>query len=81
MLQLVMQYVVNLTMGLISAMIIFLWRVGSLCFAYGESFFSGLAFFGLVATATVSVVSGYLGLLGGGVAVGVRHIARTEAKP
>jgi len=76
--QLIFQYVMNLSVGLISAMCIFLYNVGTLTYAYGESLFSGVAFFLLVATTVVSVIFTYLGLLTGGVVVGTSYVLKKE---
>ncbi len=68
------------TLGLISAMFIFLWNVGSLCYAYGEGLVSGVAFFLLVAVTCVSVVGSYLFALGGTVAVGANYVVKQEQR-
>lgn len=79
-LQIVFQYLVNLTMGLISAMFIFLWNVGSLCYLYGESLLSGVAFFALVAVTCVSVTATYLGAIGSVVTLGASAVLKEERK-
>jgi len=61
-----------------SAMFLFLWKTGELCFAYGESLFSGLAFFSLVAVSCISVMMTFFTVIGGGVAMGVRHVVKKE---
>lgn len=76
--QLIMQYLSNLTVGLISAMCFFLYRVGWLVYAYGENMFTGLVFFGLVVIAVLSVVGTYVGALGGTVLLGTRYVVRKE---
>ncbi|CAD7926316.1 unnamed protein product [Amoebophrya sp. A120] len=77
-LQLIFQYLTNLTVGMMSAMFIFLWQVGALVYNYGENFVSGTAFFGLVAVSCISVVTTYLGLLGGAVVGGVTYVVNKE---
>jgi len=79
-LQIIFQYVMNLSIGLISAMFIFLWNVGSLCYAYGEGLVSGVAFFLLVAVTCVSVVGSYLFALGGTVAAGATYVVKQEQR-
>ncbi len=49
-----------------------------MCFSYGENLISGLAFFGLVTLCCLSVVGTYIGLLGGGVAVGAKYVVQKE---
>ena len=58
-LQLVFQYVANLTVGLIAAMLFFLYTVGQLVMNYGEGLVSGLLFFFLVFVSCLSVVFTY----------------------
>ncbi|CAK0820578.1 unnamed protein product [Prorocentrum cordatum] len=69
-LKLVMQYVVNLSMGLVGAFFYFLHNLYLLIVSYGASFLSGLAFFLLAAVAAMSVVGTYIGGMIGGVAAG-----------
>ncbi|CAE8742382.1 unnamed protein product [Polarella glacialis] len=71
-LRLVIQYVANLTMGLIGAFFYFVYNVYCLILSYGSSFMSGLAFLLLAAVAGLSMVATYLGSMyavvaGGGV--------------
>ncbi|CAD7957281.1 unnamed protein product [Amoebophrya sp. A25] len=77
-LQIIFQYLTNLTIGMISAMFIFLTNVAYLVYNYGESFLSGIAFFALVVVSCVAVVSTYLGVLGGAVVGGVTYVVNKE---
>eukprot|EP00913_Durusdinium_trenchii_P003072 g2840.t1 len=76
----IMQYVVNLTMGLIGAFGFFLYNMYYLILSYGASFFSGLAFFLLATVAGLSLLSTYLcslyAVVAGGGAMIVQQAAR-----
>ncbi|CAK9067179.1 unnamed protein product [Durusdinium trenchii] len=79
----IMQYVVNLTMGLIGAFGFFLYNMYYLILSYGASFFSGLAFFLLATVAGLSLLSTYLcslyAVVAGGGAMIVQQAARHAA--
>jgi len=77
-LQIMFQYLANLTVGMMSAMFFFLMSVISLVRQYGESFVSGVAFFGLVACAVCSVVGTYLGAIGGTMTLGAKYVVKVE---
>jgi len=77
---LVAQYVVNLTVGLMTALIFFMTSVGSLCYGYGESLFSGVAFFSLVFCAVCATFVSYMLLVGGVCAGGVYVVQKQEMK-
>merc|ERR1719341_813364 len=79
-LKLVMQYVINLTMGLIGAFFFFIYNVYSLIVSYGESAISGLAFFLLVMVAGVATVGTYLIAIYGTVAGGGLFLVKQAAK-
>lgn len=79
-LQLVAQYMANLTVGLCMSMFFFLSSVVSLIYGYGESLISGILFFGLVFCAVMSTVGTYLTVLGGTVAAGTHYVAIKEAQ-
>lgn len=79
-LQLVFQYLVNLTMGLVGAFFFFVYNVYSLICAYGEPALSGVAFFLLVVVAGVATVGTYLGAIFGGVAGGGLFLMKQAAK-
>lgn len=79
-LKLVMQYIVNLTMGLIGALFFFIYNVYALICAYGESAMSGLAFFLLVVVASLATVSTYLFAIYGTVAGGGLFLIKQAAK-
>lgn len=79
-LQLVFQYLVNLTMGLIGAFFFFVYNVYSLICAYGEPALSGVAFFLLVVVAGIATVGTYLGAIFGGVAGGGLFLVKQAAK-
>merc|ERR1712241_742356 len=68
--QLVVRYVINLTMGLIGAFFFFLYNVYCLIVSYGEPALSGLAFMLLATIAGLTTVGTYLGLVFGTVAGG-----------
>lgn len=79
----IMQYVVNLTMGLIGAFGFFLYNMYCLIVSYGASFLSGLAFFLLAAVAGLSLLSTYLcslyAVVAGGGAMLIQQAARHAA--
>ncbi|CAJ1330604.1 unnamed protein product [Effrenium voratum] len=81
--RLVMQYVVNLTMGLIGAFGFFMYSMYGLIVSYGASFMSGLAFFLLATVAGLSMLSTYLcslyAVVAGGGAMLVQQAARHAA--
>lgn len=79
-LKLVLQYVVNLTMGLIFSLCFFIYNTYCLVVAYGESFMSGLAFFLLVVVASVATVGSYLGAIYGTVVGGGVYLVKQAAK-
>merc|ERR1719401_470323 len=79
-LQLVMQYIVNLTMGLIGAFVFFIYNVYNLIVSYGEPALSGVAFFLLVMVAGMSTVGTYLVAIYGTVAGGGLYIMKQAAK-
>lgn len=79
-LKIVMQYVMNLTVGLVGAFFFFVYNVYSLVVAYGESFFSGLAFFLLVLVAGTATVGTYLVAIYGTVAGGGLYLVQQAAK-
>ncbi len=76
--QIMMQYVVNLTVGMLSAMVFFLMNVASLIYSYGEGLASGFMFFGLVFCATMATVGSYLAVIGGTMTVGTRYVIKKE---
>mmetsp|Transcript_73947 Transcript_73947/g.154121 ORF Transcript_73947/g.154121 Transcript_73947/m.154121 type:complete len:293 (+) Transcript_73947:87-965(+) len=69
-LQLVVQYVINLTIGLAGAMFYFAYSAYQLIVAYGEPAMSGLAFFLLVMVSGMALVGTYLMAITGTVAGG-----------
>mmetsp|Transcript_27052 Transcript_27052/g.62533 ORF Transcript_27052/g.62533 Transcript_27052/m.62533 type:complete len:296 (+) Transcript_27052:77-964(+) len=79
-LQMVLRYVGNLTIGLISAMFYFIYATYSLVVAYGSSAASGLSFFLLVVVASLSVVGTYLLAIYGTVAGGGVFLVKQMAK-
>merc|ERR1719215_698614 len=79
-LKLVLQYVVNLTMGLIFSLAFFIYNTYCLVVAYGESFMSGLAFFLLVVVASAATVGTYLGAIYGTVVGGGVYLVKQAAK-
>mmetsp|Transcript_47218 Transcript_47218/g.86686 ORF Transcript_47218/g.86686 Transcript_47218/m.86686 type:complete len:297 (-) Transcript_47218:79-969(-) len=79
-LQMVLKYVGNLTIGLISAMFYFIYATYSLVVAYGSTAASGFAFFLLVVVASLSVVGTYLLAIYGTVAGGGVFLLKQAAK-
>jgi len=79
-LKLVMQYVINLTMGLVGAFFFFLYNVYALICSYGEPTLSGIAFFLLVLVAGVATVGTYLVAIYGTIAGGGVYLVKQAAK-
>ncbi|CAE7941693.1 CFDP1, partial [Symbiodinium sp. KB8] len=81
--RLVMQYVVNLTLGLIGAFCYFLYNMYLLIVSYGSSVLSGVAFFLLATVAGLSMLTTYLGgmyaVVAGGGAMIIQQAARHAA--
>uniref|UniRef100_A0A6V0BYT1 Uncharacterized protein n=1 Tax=Zooxanthella nutricula TaxID=1333877 RepID=A0A6V0BYT1_9DINO len=81
--KLVLQYVVNLTIGLVGSFFYFMYNVYFLIMSYGAPLLSGLGFFLLTVVAGMSVLSAYLGCLYGAVAGGgmmlMQHAVRQAA--
>merc|ERR1719183_1352851 len=69
-LRIVLQYIVNLTFGLIGGFISFLYNMYWLIVSYGSTFFSGLAFFLLAVVAGLSMLASYLTMMYAAVAGG-----------
>jgi len=78
--QIMFQYLANLTVGLLSAMFFFLMSVVSLIRNYGEGFVSGVAFFGLVVCAVCATVGTYLTAIGGTMTIGAKYVIKKEAE-
>jgi len=78
--KLLMQYIVNLTMGIIGAFVFFVYNVYTLVVSYGESAVSGLAFFLLVVVAGMATVGTYLVAIYGTVAGGGIFLLKQAAK-
>lgn len=79
-LKLLMQYIVNLTMGLVGALFFFVYDVYQLIVSYGERTLSGLAFFLLVLVAAMATVGTYLFAIYGTVAGGGIYLLKQAAK-
>eukprot|EP00444_Apocalathium_aciculiferum_P009521 CAMPEP_0183387120 /NCGR_PEP_ID=MMETSP0370-20130417/2919_1 /TAXON_ID=268820 /ORGANISM="Peridinium aciculiferum, Strain PAER-2" /LENGTH=319 /DNA_ID=CAMNT_0025565611 /DNA_START=92 /DNA_END=1049 /DNA_ORIENTATION=+ len=79
-LQLVLQYIMNLTVGLVGACFYFAYNVYTLIVSYGEPALSGIAFFLLVMVAGVSLVGTYLMAIYGTVAGGGLFLVKQAAK-
>merc|ERR1719281_2054292 len=79
-LKVVMQYIVNLTMGLIGAFFFFMYNVYTLVCSYGEPALSGIAFFLLVLVAGMATVGTYLFAIYGAVAGGGLYVVKQAAK-
>mmetsp|Transcript_77087 Transcript_77087/g.195666 ORF Transcript_77087/g.195666 Transcript_77087/m.195666 type:complete len:303 (-) Transcript_77087:51-959(-) len=81
--KLVLQYVINLTMGLVGAFFYFVYNVYTLVMSYGATVLSGFAFFLLTLVAGVAMISSYLGMIYGVVAGGgmlmLQHAVRQAA--
>jgi len=76
----VMQYIINLTMGLIGAFFFFIYNAYTLVVSYGEPALSGIAFFLLVLVAGVATVGSYLCAIYGTVAGGGLYLVKQAAK-
>mmetsp|Transcript_23310 Transcript_23310/g.50757 ORF Transcript_23310/g.50757 Transcript_23310/m.50757 type:complete len:314 (+) Transcript_23310:65-1006(+) len=76
----ILQYLANLTFGLVGAFGFFLYNMYCLIVSYGASFFSGLAFFLLATVAGLSMLSTYLCSLYAVVAGGGVMIMQQAAK-
>lgn len=75
-----MQYIMNLTVGLMGAFVFFIINVYHLIVSYGESTLSGLAFFLLVLVAGLATVGTYLFAIYGTVAGGGLFLLKQAAK-
>jgi len=78
--KLAMQYIINLTLGLMGAFCFFIYNVYTLIVSYGEPMLSGLAFFLLVLVAGVATVGSYLFAIYGTVAGGGIYLLQQAAK-
>lgn len=78
--KLIIQYVVNLTMGLIGAFVYFMYNLYCLIISYGSSVLSGLAFFLLAIMAGLSMLATYLGAMYGAVVGGGVLLLQQAAK-
>jgi len=79
-LKLLMQYIINLTMGLIGAFFFFIYNVYHLIVSYGEPTLSGIAFFLLVLVSGMATVGTYLFAIYGTVAGGGIYLLKKAAK-
>jgi len=79
-LKLVLQYAVNLTLGLFGAFFCFVYHVYLLITSYGSSLLSGFAFLLLAAVAGASLVASYLGLVYGAIAGGGMVFMQQQAR-
>merc|ERR1719245_1748205 len=79
-LKLVLQYIMNLTLGLIGAFCFFIYNVYQLIVSYGEPTMSAISFFLLVLVAGVATVGTYLVAIYGTVAGGGLYLIKTAAK-
>jgi len=79
-LKLVVQYAVNLTMGLVFAMMYFFYNVYTLIVSYGEPAMSGMAFFLLVVVSGMATVGTYLIAIYGTIAGGGLFLVKQAAK-
>lgn len=77
--KLVMQYIINLTFGLICSLFIFLYTLYGLIISYGESMLSGLAFFLVVLIAGTATLATYLFAIYGTVLGGGYYLAKQAA--
>lgn len=80
MMKILMQYIINLTMGLIGAFFFFMYSAYTLVVSYGEPALSGIAFFLLVLVAGVATVGSYLCAIYGTVAGGGLYLVKQAAK-
>lgn len=79
-LKLVLQYIMNLTLGLIGAFCFFIYNVYQLIVSYGEPTMSAISFFLLVLVAGVATVGTYLVAIYGTVAGGGLYLVKQAAK-
>lgn len=79
-LKIVMQYIINLSMGLVGAFFFFIYNVYYLVISYGETAISGIAFFLLVLVAGMATVGTYLFAIYGTVAGGGLYLVKQAAK-
>ena len=78
--QIILQFLVNLSVGLISSLVIFLVDAWSIITSYGPSFFSSVALFLLVVVASSSIVATAIVGLFGGLTGGVYLMIRNAEK-
>eukprot|EP01083_Nonionella_stella_P001124 3266_1 len=82
--RLVMNMLINLTFGMIYAVIAFLWRLWDLIWSYGPSLLEGTSFFMLAALASVSCITSVLvgayGTVGVGAYVGIRNLVMRQER-
>lgn len=78
--KIVMQYIINLTMGLTGAFFFFIYNVYTLIISYGENFSSGLSFFLLVLVAGMATIGSYLFAIYGTVIGGGVYLVKQAAK-
>merc|ERR1719313_1239834 len=79
-LKLVMQYVINLTLGLVGAFVYFVYAVYGLVVSYGEPALSGISFFLLVLVAGAATLGTYLFAIYGTVVGGGIYLVKEAAK-
>merc|ERR1719213_967518 len=79
--KLFIQYLSNLTIGLISATVYFCYEVYSLVTTYGPSAFSGILFFLLACCAGIAMTTTILGGIFGSVGGGVYYMASRAGMP
>lgn len=79
-LKLVMQYIINLTLGLCGAFVYFIYSVYYLIQSYGEPTLSGIAFFLLVLVTGMATLGSYLAAIYGTVVGGGVYLVKQAAK-
>lgn len=74
--QLVFRFIVNLTLGIVIALGMFLISVVGVIYSYGPNIISGIAFYLLLASAVASVVASFFGGVVAAVALGVAALPK-----
>jgi hypothetical protein len=78
--QLFLRFVVNLTVGLVTSVFIFLLSAIQVINSYGPDIFSAIAFYFLLVCAAASTLVSFLGLVYAGTVVGIATVAKQQAE-
>eukprot|EP00052_Salpingoeca_macrocollata_P025561 m.232810 g.232810 ORF g.232810 m.232810 type:complete len:109 (-) comp22449_c5_seq3:264-590(-) len=77
--RMVLAFVVNFTVGMACALVVFMYNVYSLIVLYQATLLSGLLFFGVAVLGAVSLLGSYCLLLYGSIAGGAYFLVRQAA--